>query len=623
MLIYVLASPMETSSDLSDKIKSRKLLKSNGVSENSNFPLPLPLYSFQGRIQFNNLTFHQKVTSMQGDIILFDLSTLEGFDSSEIIQLRINVTYPATTGSILYGGISYVNSSLPVGVRESLYSTYGEVGGQIPYIYPKFYGNKDEIQRSVVRGKGMIISGTQGDLNEVLLALQISPPEAFTGLFNIELDILYPLLSNSSYRNLAMNLYVLPSVEAPIAVINYLGSDPGGSPPLSKFNYCNISASSLLQISIFHTDLNCYKSLYSITFSSNISSPSHYFTIYDHSIEKNTNTSSDEFLISTSTDGGNSDISITGKISLDFRVCYPAGVKGGDVLNVGAVVKYLGCPNIDGNIVSVSNNATIVFMPVYTSVSPTISFNATHKLCEEDQPCDLPTFSITSPPIYRETDSGSNYVVVANLSLLHGMLLFSSPSSNMVSSLGLSIERYSNGRIIVVKGNNASIVQLYINTLYYQPDLNFNGVWHESDLKEKIILNPSTELEILTVRAFQYLLDGNTSPEEYDISTQLLKISVSWNNDAPTISFPSSSTMTLSNTSGDLFTGYSVYALNITEDPLIFSDIFVGDVDLNDVVKKTYNETYFVEAIVQCDLIDGGLISMPLISLVKSGRFST
>jgi hypothetical protein len=515
-----------------------------------------------------------------------------------------------------------------VGVRETFTSTYSEVGGQNPYVYPNLYGYKDEIQRSVIRGKGVIISGTQRDLNEVLLALQIIPPEAFTGLFNIEIDILYPLLSNSSYRNLAMNLYILPSVKAPLAIIDYLGSDPGGSAPLSEINHCNISASSLLQLSIFHTDSNCYKSLYSIRFSSNISSPSHYFTIYDHSIEREINTSAanltsvNEFLISRSPDGGDSDISITGKISLNFRLCYAAGVKGGDVFSVGAVVEYLGCPNSDGNIVSVSNNATTVFTTAHTSVSPTISFNATHKLCEEDQPCDLPTFSITSSLIYREADSGLDYVVIANLSLLHGKLLYSSITPNMVPSLGLSVERYSNGRITVVKGNNASTVQLYISTLYYQPNLNFNGLWHESGLKEKIILNPSTELEMLTVTAFQYPLDEKLSPEEYNITTQLLKISVSWNNDAPIVSFPPSSTMTPSIPSGNLFTGYSVYALNITGDASIFADISVDDVDLNYVVKKTCNETYFVEAIVQCDLIDGGLISMPLISLVKSGRFS-
>jgi hypothetical protein len=612
MLVYVLASLTEITPDSRNIIRSRKLLNSIGGSEDLNYSPP-PLYSLQGRIQFNPLTFRNEVTSIEGDVILFDRTTLEGFNSSEMIQLQINVTYPATTGGVIYGGISYVNSSVSVGIKEIFSSDYYEVGGRSPYVYPNLYGYKDEIELSVIRGKGVVLCGTQGDLNQVLLALLISPPKAFTGLFNIKINIIYPSVSNDSHQNLAMNLYIVPITKAPIATINYVESDSGGS--ISTSNNCNMSASSLFQLTILHTDLNCYKSLYSIRFSSNISAPSHYFMIHDSSIDRGTiistdnSTNSPEFLISTST---------TGNITLNFRVCYPAGIGGGDTFDVGTVVKYLGCPNINGDTVSVSSNATTVFKVEQDSVSPTILFNTTHKLCEEDQPCELPTFSITVPLMHREVNDGSKFVVVANLSLLYGRFLLSSISSDVLSSLGLSVEIYLDGRTLVVKGESASNVELYVNTLYYQPDLNFNGVWQESGLKEKIILDPLTELEILTATARFESLVGAVSSGEDRFSTAQLKISVSWNNDAVTISFPPSSTFILSNTSGNL---YPIYALNITEEALIFLDIIVRDVDLDDVVKKTYNESLSVEATVQCNLIDGGLISMPLISLVKSGSF--
>lgn len=613
MLVYVLTSLTEITPDSSNTIRSRKLLNSIAGIEDLNYSPPPPLYSLQGRIQLNPITFRSEVTSIEGDVILFDRTILEGFNSSEMLQLQLNVTYPAITGSVIYGGISYMFSNISSGIREIFSSDYYEVGGRSPYVYPNLYGYKDEIELSFIRGKGVVLCGTQGDLNQVLLALLITPPKAFTGLFNIEINIIYPSVSDDSYQNLAMNLFIMSITKAPIATINYVESDSGGS--ISTSNNCNMSASSLFQLTIFHTDLNCYKSLYSIRFSSNISAPSHYFMIHNNSIDRGTSISTDnlttspEFLISTST---------TGNITLNFRVCYPAGIRGGDTFDVGTMVKYLGCPNINGDNVSVSSNATTVFKVEKNSLSPTISFNTTHKLCEEDQPCELPTFSITVPLMYREDNDGSRFVIVANLSLLYGRFPLSSISSDMLSSLGLSVERYLDGRTIVVKGESASNVELYVNTLYYQPDLNFNGVWQESGLKEKVVLDPLTELERLTVIARFESLVGAVSSGEDSFSTAKLKISVSWDNDALTISFPPSSTFFLSNTSGNL---YPIHALNITEEALIFSDIIVRDVDLNDVVQKTYNESLSIEATVQCNLIDGGLISMPLISLVKSGRF--
>lgn len=444
ILIYVLASPTDSDSPSTDSDSSlnasdtmkRKLM--NMDSEVSLNPSPPPSLNSQGRILFNPLTFDEDVRSVEGAVIPFNRALLQDFDSSELIQLRVNITYPTLEG-VVYGGISYTNIS--VGVRESL-SIDNYVYGRSPYVSfsSNLYEYEDPRVLSAIRGKGTALTGIQADLNQVLSSIQITPPVAFTGLFNIEIGIIYPLLSNDFPKDLTMSLYILPAVEAPVVAVDYIESDQGGL--MSQNSYCNMSASSLFQVSIFHSDVNCYKGLYSISFSSNTAAPL-YHLIHDSSITSvpdstsNMPTSTPEFLILASTDGLYSG-GISGLVGpLEVRLCYPAEMRGsGGMGTLGCVVSYLGCPDIDNNgefnvtstgIVNTSENVTTVFT-IEQGAPPAISYNTTHVLCEEDLPCELPIFSITTPPL---TGLGPSVVVVASLSLLHGKFQFSSESSNI------------------------------------------------------------------------------------------------------------------------------------------------------------------------------------------------
>ena len=250
-----------------------------------------------------------------------------------------------------------------------------------------------------------------------------------------------------------------------------------------------------------------------------------------------------------------------------------------------------------------------------------VTWSPSFSVCNEDSAsCPLPLLMLASLNTTSTT-------LCLNITVRHGRL-------HLPGSFGSTNNRlavmHANATFVALLASDASSMGDFVNGMYYSPSANFNGVWPGSGMQEKMILDPSSELELVVASASSscwvvvddtvaasMTMSVSTNPT-LDVKPALYFIlhsplsfhplyvyvlfQVSWENDAPTISGVDTSVIDVS----DSYTA-------------ILEDITIYDADLIDIVSGTVNGTLRVVAAVSCDALSGGLLMLPMTTLLQSG----
>ena len=117
-----------------------------------------------------------------------------------------------------------------------------------------------------------------------------------------------------------------------------------------------------------------------------------------------------------------------------------------------------------------------------------VTWSPSFSICNEDSTsCPLPLLMLASLTTTSTT-------LCLNISVQHGRL-------HLPGSFGSTNNRlavmHANATFVALLASDASSMGDFVNRMWYSPSVNFNGVWPGSGLQEKMILDPSSELELV------------------------------------------------------------------------------------------------------------------------------
>jgi len=290
------------------------------------------------------------------------------------------------------------------------------------------------------------------------------------------------------------------------------------------------------------------------------------------------------------------------KNSLVFNLYYPVNYFGEGVITVELIDSGRCGWNTSLSPPLSSGTITAAVMVMSVNDPPMIAAESNHVTCNEDQLCAIPTVTIADADL-----SAMEQVLHVVISTSHGQLIIdsagnpssyameeaSTSSSTLSTASEFSYEVSHNDSMIIIDSTNATLINQFITSLFFSPDIHFNGVWLQSGLREKLILDPDTDLASIVITAF----DG------IDSSSITIKISVSWVNDGPSIVGPS----LISITDGDeqsLFTAF------------VLMDPDVGDVSNCSIISSSPSSLDMRLSLVASS---GGLFRLPLRGSIMSG----